>query len=512
MILTLEVVSPRPDSLGTASSQSFGSEGGTIGRARSSDWVLPHSKVSNRHAVITCVSGAFFIEDTSTNGVYVNQSRERLVRGRPQKLNSGDRIAIDPYDIRVTVAGAARAGGAAADPFGTDDPFEGSLLGHRGASAQSSRDAEGLGEVDPLKLLEGDAPKARPRKVPTARALDADSPLAGHYRPPAVPPSPPEIRPRSSVPLIPEDYDPLASDSGAFGPPLQRPKEPAAQVAVSDPFAADDLGAGIGLAGPQPLATASRSPVSTGVEVTPIPGLPAPSDAVRPAAAAPVSERLPALAAPPAPVVPRLGASAHEGLAAMLAGAGLEGVEISEDLARDFGRILRVVVEGVMDVLRARQHIKDEFRMRMTQFRPADNNPLKFSANVDDALHNLLVKRNAAYLPAVDAFEDAFEDVRAHQIAMLSGMRVAFEAMLAHFDPAQLQAQFDRQLKKGSLLTVPAKLRYWDLYREKSDALLADPEASFRKLFGESFARAYEEQLARLKAERAPAPKAAPPD
>ena len=196
----------------------------------------------------------------------------------------------------------------------------------------------------------------------------------------------------------------------------------------------------------------------------------------------------------------------------MLAGAGLEDVEISEDLARDFGRILRVVVEGVMDVLRARQQIKDEFRMRMTQFRPADNNPLKFSANVDDALHNLLVKRNAAYLPAVDAFEDAFEDVRAHQIAMLSGMRVAFEAMLAHFDPAQLQAQFDRQLKKGSLLTVPAKLRYWDLYREKSDALLADPEASFRKLFGESFARAYEEQLARLKAERPSAPKAALPD
>lgn len=512
MILTLEVVSPRPDSLGTASSQSFGSEGGTIGRARSSDWVLPHSKVSNRHAVITCVNGAFFIEDTSTNGVYVNQARERLVRGRPQQLKPGDRIVIDPYDIRVAVAGAARAGGSAADPFGSDDPFESSLLGHRGPSAQSSRDADVLGEVDPLKLLEGEAPKARPRKVPTARALDADSPLAEHYRPPAVPPSPPEIRRRLSVPLIPEDYDPLASDSGAFRPPLQPPIEPAAQVAVPDPFGTENRGAGIVLAGPQLLAAASLSPVVSGVGATPIPDLPAPPNAVRPAAAAPVSDRLPTPAAPLAPLSPRLGASAHEGLAAMLAGAGLEDVEISEDLARDFGRILRVVVEGVMDVLRARQQIKDEFRMRMTQFRPADNNPLKFSANVDDALHNLLVKRNAAYLPAVDAFEDAFDDVRAHQIAMLSGMRVAFEAMLAHFDPAQLQAQFDRQLKKGSLLTVPAKLRYWDLYREKSDALLADPEASFRKLFGESFARAYEEQLARLKAESPAAPKAGLPD
>ena len=59
----------------------------------------------------------------------------------------------------------------------------------------------------------------------------------------------------------------------------------------------------------------------------------------------------------------------------------------------------------------------------MTHFRPADNNPLKFSANVDDALHNLLVKRNAAYLAPVEAFADAFEDLRNHQIAMLAGMR-----------------------------------------------------------------------------------------
>ena len=48
-----------------------------------------------------------------------------------------------------------------------------------------------------------------------------------------------------------------------------------------------------------------------------------------------------------------------------------------------------------MDVLQARQRIKDEFRMRVTTFKAAQNNPLKFSANVEDALHNLLVKRNA---------------------------------------------------------------------------------------------------------------------
>jgi type VI secretion system FHA domain protein len=157
------------------------------------------------------------------------------------------------------------------------------------------------------------------------------------------------------------------------------------------------------------------------------------------------------------------------------------------------------VVSGVMDVLQARQQIKDEFRMRMTHFRAADNNPLKFSVNVDDALHNLLVKRNPAYLQPVDAFVDAFDDLRSHQIAMLAGMRVAFESMLAEFDPDRLQEEFDRQLNKGSLLSVPAKLRYWDLFRDKCRDMVKDPETSFRELFGEEFAKAYEDQLKRLK-------------
>jgi type VI secretion system FHA domain protein len=118
------------------------------------------------------------------------------------------------------------------------------------------------------------------------------------------------------------------------------------------------------------------------------------------------------------------------------------------------------------------------------------------SVDVDDALHNLLAKHNPAFLTPVAAFEDAFVDLRNHQIAMLAGMRAAFESMLAEFDPDRLQKEFDRQ-PKG---LVPArKLLYWDLYRQKGQDLLKDREASFRRLFGEAFARAYDEQLKQLK-------------
>ena len=394
-------------------------------------------------------------------------------------------------------------------------PFGGNQFDHGSSSKPlESADAGAAGEVDPLKLLGGAAPKPL-RKVPTARALDADSPLAGHYRPPAVLTPPPDRTPRTTppVPFIPEDW--LASDAGVSlpstpfppspAPPTPQPRTPlepppvaAPRVEVADRFAFDD--------------DETVNPHGVVAADLPAPVLPVSAMAM-PAQVAPVP--VPRVeveaAASSAPPEARAGASAHAGLAAMLAGAGLENLNVSDELARDFGRILRVVVEGVMDVLRARQQIKDEFRMRMTQFRPTDNNPLKFSANVDDALHNLLVKRNAAYLPAVEAFDDAFDDIRGHQIAMLAGIRVAFDTMLAQFDPARLQTQFDRQLKKGGLLAVPAKMRYWDLYRERCEALLADPEDSFRKLFGEEFARAYEEQLSRLKTDRSAPPKPSPP-
>jgi type VI secretion system FHA domain protein len=189
-------------------------------------------------------------------------------------------------------------------------------------------------------------------------------------------------------------------------------------------------------------------------------------------------------------------------LAELLAGAGVPDAVITPELSRNLGHILRVVVDGLMDILKSRQRIKEEFRMHQTMFRPVDNNPLKFSANVEDALHNLLVKRNAAYLGPVEAFADAFDDLRDHQLAMLAGMRVAFEAMLADFDPDSLQKEFDSHIGKHALPLVPTKMRYWDLYRDRRQAMMKDPEATFARLFGEEFRQAYEEQFRQLKASR----------
>jgi type VI secretion system FHA domain protein len=443
MILTLEIMGPEAAKLGAGSRKEFGEAGGTIGRLPDNSWVLQDPYVSSRHAVIRFANGAFSIEDKSTNGTFINSPDNRLAKGQRHILKPGDVILIEPYEIRASIADGPSA---ADDPFAFANPFEEPEPAP--ARPRFKREVEPAGELlpvddlDPLKLLGEEPSQPTPRGL---RASDLSrSPLEEHYEPPA-PEKPPS--PGSPGDVIPQDYDPLGPDSVVVRPP--RPSEPA-----------------------RPAASARKH-----------------------------SRRIPQAAVDPRPAAPAADAGGGATLADVLRGAGLSNVAVTPELARSFGEILQIVVSGVMEVLQARQGIREEFRMRVTTFKREDNNPLKFSANVEDALHNLLVKRMPGYLGPVDAFDDAFRDIRNHQIAMLAGMRAAFHAMLAEFEPDRLQEAFDRQLKKGGPQLVPSKMRYWELYRERVHDMVRDAEAAFRELFGEQFADAYEEQLERLKAQ-----------
>jgi type VI secretion system FHA domain protein len=205
-----------------------------------------------------------------------------------------------------------------------------------------------------------------------------------------------------------------------------------------------------------------------------------------------------------APQPHRPGASPIAGtagdLAELLRGAGLSDSDLSPELIRTLGQVFRVVVQGVIDVLQARTEIKSQFRLPITRVKAAENNPLKLSPNVESALHTLLVQRNPGYLSTVQSFEDAFADIRSHQMAMLEGIRVAFEGMLEGFNPAQLELEFERSAKRGGVLGgLSGKSKYWELYADHFEQLTRDADDTFRRLFGDTFAEAYERQLARLK-------------
>lgn len=171
-------------------------------------------------------------------------------------------------------------------------------------------------------------------------------------------------------------------------------------------------------------------------------------------------------------------------------------------LPADVDQIFRTVVDGVMDVLRARAEIKNTFRLPVTIIQRSENNPLKFAPTPEDALARIMAPPTAGFLSGTAAFEDAFNDIRCHQMAMLAGIRAAFEQMVVQFSPERFENDGEGGSKRSGFMDFAGKSKQWEKYKEHWEAMNRNPDERFRRLFGEEFAKAYEEQLSRLKSAR----------
>ena len=105
MPLQLELVSDHKDILGDDFVRVFREDGGTIGRSLENDWILPDPDrfISGRHATIDYRSGAYYLADVSSNGVYVNGSLKPLGKGNPRRLFDGDKIRMGDFEFVVTL-------------------------------------------------------------------------------------------------------------------------------------------------------------------------------------------------------------------------------------------------------------------------------------------------------------------------------------------------------------------------------------------------------------------------
>jgi type VI secretion system protein len=105
MALRLRIVSEHRRALGSRSTVMLGVSGGSIGRAADNDLVLPDRSlfVSGHHARISFREGRYFLEDTSTNGTWVNEEEEPLQRRRAVELNDGDILRFGDYHVLVSL-------------------------------------------------------------------------------------------------------------------------------------------------------------------------------------------------------------------------------------------------------------------------------------------------------------------------------------------------------------------------------------------------------------------------
>uniref|UniRef100_UPI0031D6DD8E type VI secretion system-associated FHA domain protein TagH n=1 Tax=Inquilinus sp. TaxID=1932117 RepID=UPI0031D6DD8E len=218
---------------------------------------------------------------------------------------------------------------------------------------------------------------------------------------------------------------------------------------------------------------------------------PVPPPVFAPAPMAPPAA-LPA-AAPGAPA-----GSMEQAVAAFVEGAGLQGAAQGDpaEMLRGLGEAFRAMVVGLRRMMIARAAIKGEFRIEQTLIRPAGNNPLKFSADDEDALAGLLGIGRRSDMSARDAVADALRDMRLHELAVSAAMQQAVHHLVGELAPAQAAGKLEPKALDG--LPGRRKARSWDAYQALHAAVTQALADDFDSVFGKSFARAYERAMAEV--------------
>ena len=215
---------------------------------------------------------------------------------------------------------------------------------------------------------------------------------------------------------------------------------------------------------------------------------------------------------PPAPAwsAPRPPGSAGSGRACsrrLLAGLGTPDLRLdalTPETMHLIGQLLRESMRGTVELLVARAALKREMRAEMTMIVARENNPLKFSPTVEVALQHLLGPQTPGFMAPAPAVRDAYDDLRAHQLGVMAGMRAALDGVLQRFDPQQLEGKLTHRSAISTLIPATRKARLWESFQELFAQLQAEAQDDFDELFGRAFLRAYEDQLDRMSGEPGP--------
>ena len=461
----------------------------SLGRGPANDIVLPdpERQLSKNHCVIEDHNGNVVVVDFSTNGTFLNYSKVPLGR-TPTPLNNGDILSVGPYELMVEIASAL--------PPPIPDP-----LGHDQVSHGSADRAP-----DPMQLLDDLGPGG-----------DFLDDLLGSSD---VPKGPGQIKIEDPIndllPPLGEDEDPFFAKPGdpvqdnmgssqsmhnTSGSDSFRPSHSSGPAIIPDDWDDDFLSP----AKPDPAPEAIPEPADPAPEAEPEP-TPVAEDQTRTPKPAPAPEAKPAdiQTPPPATETPVVVTGDQAAARAFLDALDVEGLTISdEDLHSTMGRmgrVMRTMITGLREILMTRTSIKSEFRIEQTMITAGGNNPLKFSISPDQAIESLVKPRTRGYLGSEMATEQALNDIKAHEVAMVTGMEAALKGILAKLDPKVLESQIESGGGGGiGGLLKGKKTRYWEVYEKMYGQISDQAENDFHELFSREFARAYKEQLDKLK-------------
>lgn len=457
MALKLRVISDQYKALGKRSSRLFGVTGGRIGRSQDNDWVLPDPDryVSSHHCKVSFRAGQWVLEDTSTNGVFINGSDAPAALEGAYSLQDGDRLRLGDYEIIVSIDDR---NDFAADASG-QMPAPPRVTPTAKPAAKSAPTGEDLGEELDITDLLND-----PLVQPSANTFDWGASATPSDSIPTKP-----SKPAAPIPVLtplPPSPAPAAPAAKRGNSMLDAQAQEAERTIAHSKKANDDWQMQTRPYDRKTMQALTNASTLSRIE----------------------------------PERPKLngGGADGGGVEAFCRGAGIDPSALPSDtqaaLLTLAGQMVREMILGLMEALKNRADMKTRLRLNQTTIQPGENNPLKFSASVDEAVLKLLDPHGSRYLGPIDAIRDSFADMRAHQSSVVSAIQAATDELMSRIEPGDLQERFDRGLKRGAILGATNKMKYWDLYVEFYQVLNQRNEQGLPGVFAEEFARTYAER------------------
>jgi type VI secretion system FHA domain protein len=216
-----------------------------------------------------------------------------------------------------------------------------------------------------------------------------------------------------------------------------------------------------------------------------------------PASVAPISAPPPAAPAASAPAAP-IPAAGGELFDRLLAASGLErrdlGSRPPETVVAVIGQLLRQTADGLFKLLEARTRVRHQFGVgaQVTTFHRTGNNPLKWTRSPEQALKQMIGEPGPGFLDGTQAVLGAFEDLQAHEMAMMAAMQEAMQETIRRFAPDTIRGRISAKGWLKSVLPGSREATLWRAYESEFSAFADESEAAYLDLFAKQFKKAYE--------------------
>ncbi|WP_024607354.1 type VI secretion system-associated FHA domain protein TagH [Pseudoalteromonas sp. TAB23] len=167
----------------------------------------------------------------------------------------------------------------------------------------------------------------------------------------------------------------------------------------------------------------------------------------------------------------------------------------TKELWYEMGQGLNLMLNELMESLRQRAHVKSQLRLNHTMFQTQQNNPLKFSADIDDVIQNLFIRNSASFLSSKESIKESFIDTRRHEHALLAGADGVLKGMLAQVSPQHISRQANESINVLKIIPGQLESKCWKLYQSLHDDLSQEVNSKGALALSDDFLNAYNDKI-----------------